>query len=338
MAYGCNLGPETMARLTNDVTYDDIQRITDWYLHEDALRATLADIVNAIAALETTQVWGDGRASSSDGQRFLFPRRVLRRTYSHRLGNYALEFYTFIANNYAPFYTVPIECTERDAPYVLDGLLYHESDLDPEEHYTDTHGYVELNFAAFPMFGKRFCPRIWGLHRQWIYRLEPHKDYGALTPIVSPKKRTLHLDWITEHWDRMGQFFASFAAGHTTASVALKRLLACGPRNHFSGPCANWGASIRPSSSLTISPIPPSGAGSGGACSKANTPRPGAACPLWQAGARRRARFPAADEPGELFGPHPGRYYLLADSGDRECPAPLGPRGGRGGPGVPAPH
>src|SRR6266571_4953387 len=47
MAYGCNLGPETMARLTNDVTYADIQRITDWYLHEDALRAALADLVNA---------------------------------------------------------------------------------------------------------------------------------------------------------------------------------------------------------------------------------------------------------------------------------------------------
>ena len=90
MAYGCNLGPETMARLTTDVTYADIQRITDWYLHEEALRAALADIVNAIAALDTTQVWGDGRASSSDGQRFLFPRRVLRRTYSHRLGDYRL--------------------------------------------------------------------------------------------------------------------------------------------------------------------------------------------------------------------------------------------------------
>jgi TnpA family transposase len=31
----------------------------------------------------------------------------------------------------------------------------------------------------------------------------------------------------------MGRFFASFATGQTTASVALKRLLACGPRNHF---------------------------------------------------------------------------------------------------------
>jgi Tn3 transposase DDE domain-containing protein/uncharacterized protein DUF4158 len=188
MAYGCNLGPETMARLTTDVTYADIQRIADWYLHEEALRAALADIVNAIAALDPTQVWGDGRASSSDGQRFLFPRRVLRRTYSHRLGDYALEFYTFIANNYAPFYTVPIECTERDAPYVLDGLLYHESDLDPEEHYTDTHGYVELNFAAFPMFGKRFCPRIRGLHRQWIYRIEPQRDYGPLTALLRPSQ------------------------------------------------------------------------------------------------------------------------------------------------------
>ena len=31
----------------------------------------------------------------------------------------------------------------------------------------------------------------------------------------------------------MGQLFASFAAGQTTESVALKRLLACGPRNYF---------------------------------------------------------------------------------------------------------
>ena len=36
---------------------------------------------------------------------------------------------------------IGIECTDRDAPYVLDGLLYNESDLPLGEHYTDTHGY-----------------------------------------------------------------------------------------------------------------------------------------------------------------------------------------------------
>jgi TnpA family transposase len=40
-----------------------------------------------------------------------------------------LEFYTFVADNYAPFYSLPIECTDRDAAFVLDGLLYNESEL-----------------------------------------------------------------------------------------------------------------------------------------------------------------------------------------------------------------
>jgi TnpA family transposase len=79
----------------------------------------------------------------------------------------------------------------------------------------------------------RFYPRIWGLHRQWIYRIDLQKDYSPLTAIVSRNKRTIRLDWITAHWDQLGQFFASFAAGHTTASAALKRLRACGLRNHF---------------------------------------------------------------------------------------------------------
>ena len=38
---------------------------------------------------------------------------------------------------------------------------------------------------------------------------------------------------ITEHWDRIGQFFAAFASGQTTASVALKRLVGHGPKNRF---------------------------------------------------------------------------------------------------------
>ena len=75
MAYGCNLGPETMAQLTNGVSYEDIQRITDWHLHEESLRAALADVVNAILALDTTQVWGDGAPPVVTGNAFSSPAR-----------------------------------------------------------------------------------------------------------------------------------------------------------------------------------------------------------------------------------------------------------------------
>ena len=157
----------------------------------------------------------------------------LQRTYSTRFNDFALEFYSFVADNYAPFYSRPIECTDRDAPFVLDGVLYHESDLDLEEHYTDTHGYTEINFAAFVMVGMRFCPRIRSLHRQRIYCADPDRDHGVLKPVLQRGRRAVNFRLIAEQWDRIGQFYAAFPAGHATASAALQRLNRFQASNRF---------------------------------------------------------------------------------------------------------
>ena len=79
------------------------------------------------------------------------------------------------------------------------GSSYHESEIDPEEHYTDTHGYTELNFAAFAMFGKRFCPRIRGLHRQWIYWIDPDKGSTQIAVEIQHKDPFLADKGAIEH-------------------------------------------------------------------------------------------------------------------------------------------
>ena len=233
MAHGCFIGPYTMARLTQGVSYDQIRNITDWQLTEDAQRPALATIVNGISKLDISKQWGEGKTSTSDGQRFKYKRKSLRQTYSTKFGDYALEFYTFVADNYAPYYSTPIECTERDAPYVLDGVLYNESDLNIEEYYTDTHGFMEINFTAFAMIGKKHSPRIKGVQRQRIYKIDKNKNYGSLAPLVKSNDRFIHMDWIVDQWDRMGQFYASLERGHITASTALKRLAGFDDKNHF---------------------------------------------------------------------------------------------------------
>ena len=233
LAHGCNIGPYTMAQLIPEITYPQLKRVSDWQMSEEAQRHALADLVGAIAGLDTALHWGAGRTSASDGQRFALPRKVLQQTYSPKFSDFALEFYSFIADNYAPFYSTPIECTDRDAAFVLDGLLYNETELDLEEHYTDTHGYTEINFAAFVWLGRRFCPRIRGLQHQRIYRIDPDREYGALTSLVSRADRTIDPRFLVEQWDRMGQFYASLESGHTTASVALKRLAGFSAQNRF---------------------------------------------------------------------------------------------------------
>ena len=123
--------------------------------------------------------------------------------------------------------------TDRDAPFMLDGVLYHESDLDLEEHYTDTHGYTEINFAAFGMVGMRFCPRIRSLHRQRIYCADQGRDHGVLEPVLKRGRRAVNFRLIAEQWDRIGQFYAAFPAGHATASAALQRLNRFQASNRF---------------------------------------------------------------------------------------------------------
>src|SRR3954451_23840848 len=233
LAHGCNIGLHTMAQITQGVTHKQLKRVSDWQMTEEAQRAALAALVHAISRLDTTLHWGEGRTSASDGQRFAMPRKVLQQTYSTRCSDFALEFYSFIADNYAPFYSTPIECTDRDSAFVLDGLCYNESDLELEEHYTDTHGYTEINFAAFAMLGRRFCPRIRGLQKQRLYRLDVGRDYGPLAGLVGRADRTIDPQAIVEQWDRMGQFYASLERDHTTASVALKRLASCTAKNRF---------------------------------------------------------------------------------------------------------
>ena len=85
MAHGYNLGVYTMAQLTSDVTYDQLKRIGDWHLTEEAQRSALAELVSTIADLDTSSRWGEGRTAASDGQRFSLPRRVASSLHKSRI-------------------------------------------------------------------------------------------------------------------------------------------------------------------------------------------------------------------------------------------------------------
>ena len=74
----------------------------------------LVGIVHGISRLADAGCWGKGPTSARDGQRFAMPNWVLQCTYSTRFNDFALEFYSFVANNYAPFYSRPAVClTDR---------------------------------------------------------------------------------------------------------------------------------------------------------------------------------------------------------------------------------
>jgi len=104
---------------------------------------------------------------------------------------------------------------------VLDGLLYHESDLRIEEHYTDTAGFTDHVFALMHLLGFRFAPRIRDLGETRLYIPKGQTAYDALKPMIGG---ALNIKQIRDHWDEIMRLATSIKQGTVTASLMLRKL------------------------------------------------------------------------------------------------------------------
>ena len=119
-------------------------------------------------------------------------------------------FYTHISDQYVPFHVKVINATVRDATYVLDGLLYHESDLQIQEHYTDTSGYTEHVFAMCHLLGFRFAPRMRDLPDKKLYTFESTSADEVLSPLLGGK---INVKLIEDSWDEIHRLASSIRTG-----------------------------------------------------------------------------------------------------------------------------
>ncbi len=232
MADGVNLGLTKMAEATDDpkMTYERLAWASDWHVRDDTYQGAIAEIVNFHHRLPFAGNWGEGRTSSSDGQRYqagghkAFTSQVNAR-YGREPG---VMFYTHVSDQYAPFYSRVINTSVRDATHVLDGLLYHESDLDIEEHYVDTEGYTDQVFAMCHLLGYRFAPRIRNLKDGRLFTIDKPSRYKDLAPLIGGTVRTKQIE---THWDEVLRLASSVRTGTVTASLILGKLAAYPRRN-----------------------------------------------------------------------------------------------------------
>lgn len=140
LACGCNLGPERMAGATPGISAHEIAEAADWLLTEDALKAAVIELVNQTSRLPLSQLWGLGSTASADGMRFHVPANILSADYSPLLADRGVTLMRHTLDNYLQLHSKPVPCRLREALFALDGLVEHDTELDPRVLHTDTHG------------------------------------------------------------------------------------------------------------------------------------------------------------------------------------------------------
>lgn len=224
LADAINLGLAKMAESCPGATYAKLSWLQAWHIRDETYNAALSNLVNAQFQQPFSGHWGDGTTSSSDGQNFKVGNKA--QSTGHINPKYGSEpgrtFYTHISDQYAPFSTKVVNVGVRDSTYVLDGLLYHESDLRIEEHYTDTAGFTDHVFGLMHFLGFRFAPRIRDLGDTKLFITNGNAVYDGLKPMISNER--LKIKQIREHWDEILRLLTSIKQGTVTASLMLRKL------------------------------------------------------------------------------------------------------------------
>ena len=130
--------------------------------------------------------------------------------------------YCFIDEAHRLFYSTVVSSAERDAAYVIDGLMY-DNVVKSNIHSTDTHGYSETIFATTHLLGISFAPRIKNFQDQRFYAFEKRKVYEEMGFPILPND-TSNTKIIAEQWDQILRFIATIKLKETTASQLFRRL------------------------------------------------------------------------------------------------------------------
>jgi len=227
IGYGCDIGQSKIAQISKQISENELENTINWYFALPNLHAANDRILSLMDRLDLPNLYrreADKLHTSSDGQKFEVAVESLNANYSFKYFGQSKDVtvYSFIDERHLLFHSTVISSAEREAAYVIDGLMHNEV-VKSDIHSTDTHGYSEMIFAVTHLLSFTFAPRIKHLGKQRLYSFEKRKVYEELRHEILPDA---YIDTaiITEHWDDILRFIATIKLKHTTATQLFKRL------------------------------------------------------------------------------------------------------------------
>lgn len=224
---GCNIGIAKMAQISLGINQNTMYNTVNWYFTIKTLNAanqSIRDFINRLSLPNMFKHDTEILHGSSDGQKYGVNVDCILANYSFKYfgKDKGISVYSFIDERQVLFHHNVLSASEREAAYVIDGLLdQYTPKIDI--HSTDTHGYTELVFAVTHLIETSFAPRIKKLWKQNIYSFSTKKLYEKLGYVILPS-RTININLIKRHWDDILRFMATIKLKRISASLLFKRL------------------------------------------------------------------------------------------------------------------
>jgi TnpA family transposase len=227
IAIGCNLGVERIVRTSIGINENSLKNTVTWLFTLKNIRKAINKTLKVTHSLPLANVYRynpNELHTSSDGRKTGVAVDSILSSYSFKYfgKGEGVAIYTFIDERQLLFHSTVISSSDREAAYVIDGLLQNEV-VKSSIHSTDTHGFTEIVSGTSYLLKVTFAPRIKNIGNRYIYSFRSRTTYEKLGYKILPS-RTINQKSIEPQWDNILRFIATIKLRHSTASQLFKRL------------------------------------------------------------------------------------------------------------------
>lgn len=220
---GTNAGLKRMTSGGGEDGYADLLYVRRRFITKEGLRGAIARICDAIFEVRRADLWGEGTtACASDSKRFGAWDQNLMTEWHARYGGPGVMVYWHVERHSVCIYSQLKTCSSSEVASMIEGVLRHNTEMDVEKQYVDTHGQSEVGFAFCHLLGFQLLPRLKNLRKQRLHRPnkgEPEK-YPNLQPILT---RPIQWDLIEQQYDELIKFTTALRLGTADAESILRR-------------------------------------------------------------------------------------------------------------------
>jgi TnpA family transposase len=220
---GTNAGLKRLAVGRHGFSYKELLHTRRRYIDVDALREATRRVVNATLAARQPQIWGEGTtACASDSKHFGAFDQNLMTEWHVRYGGRGVMIYWHVERGSVCIHSRLRRCSSSEVAAMIEGVLRHDTEMEVEQQYVDSHGQSEVAFAFCRLLGFQLLPRLKAIAAQRLYLPESGgaSAYPNLDPVLV---RPIDWDLIAQQYDEMVRYATAMAERTADPETILRR-------------------------------------------------------------------------------------------------------------------
>ncbi len=223
-ALGSNTGLKRVSAANEDASHSDLNYVKRRFINEDNVKAAIVDVVNEIIAIRDPRIWGESTTGCAcDSTQVSSWDQNLMSEWHPRYKDRGVMIYWHVDTKSMVIHSQIKTCLSSEVAAMITGVLRHDTKMNMNKTYTDTHGQSTVGFAC--SYGLKFdlLPRIKRISRQKLYY--PTAAYKGRYPHLKPVLKSA-IDWqlIEENYDDYVKHIAALKTGTVDADVLIKKL------------------------------------------------------------------------------------------------------------------